>query len=65
MRTYCPVCQGIGSIVDQTLFKNGPVFWGGPLPRVTCPNCAGEKFVGTPDVANPLIPDDLEIPRGR
>ena len=60
MRTRCPVCNGIGSVVRADFFKNGPVFWGGPLPREVCPNCQGERFVGQPDVKYPLIPPDLQ-----
>ena len=62
MREPCKVCRGIGSVVDPTFGKDGPVAWGGPLPRVPCQNCQGEGWTGQPDVRHPLIPPDLVAP---
>lgn len=56
MRTHCPVCHGVGSIVNPKYYGK---MWMGPVPTIECPNCQGEKFVGEPDVKHPLIPTDL------
>ena len=65
MRTHCPVCHGKGTINDPECIGKMMAYCGPNgerVPQITCPNCAGEKFVGKPDVY-PLIPDDLQVPR--
>ncbi len=62
MRTYCTVCGGKGSVPDPKYFGQAMMYCGPNgerSPHITCPNCHGEKFVGTPDVVNPLIPTEF------
>lgn len=43
VRKYCSVCGGSGKIPNPR--GNGKAIY---LPEITCPNCNGEGFVGTP-----------------
>ena len=58
MRGPCRVCGGVGTInvpmpAGTVMCYCGPN--GEPWPQELCPNCAGQKYIGTPDV-EPRIP---------
>lgn len=62
MRTHCQVCGGKGRITNPECYGQFMAYCGPNgerAPTIVCPNCQGERFVGTPDVRHPLIPNDL------